>query len=70
MQTTKSIEEAEQFMLRHGENIVDTLGAEVDRIEKNLRVSYFVIFVNSTCLYYSWNYLLIYQNLIHCILEL
>ena len=32
------MEEAESFMLRHGENIVDTLGGEVDRIEKNLKV--------------------------------
>ena len=25
-------------MLKHGENIVDILGGEVDRIEKNLKV--------------------------------
>ena len=25
------------FLLRHGENMVDGLGAEVDRIEKNLK---------------------------------
>ena len=25
------------FLLRHGENMVDCLGAEVDRIEKNLK---------------------------------
>ena len=25
-------------MLKHGENIVDSLGAEVDRIEKSLKV--------------------------------
>ena len=31
-------EELETFMLKHGENIVDTLGGEVDRIEKNLKV--------------------------------
>ena len=27
----------EAFLLRHGENMVDCLGAEVDRIEKNLK---------------------------------
>lgn len=25
-------------MLKHGENIIDTLGAEVDRLEKELKV--------------------------------
>jgi len=29
--------EVEQFMLKQGENIVDMLGAEVDRIEKELK---------------------------------
>ncbi|ESN90021.1 hypothetical protein HELRODRAFT_116663 [Helobdella robusta] len=33
----QSVEDAETFMLRHGENIVDTLGGAVDRIEKNLK---------------------------------
>lgn len=32
------VQEAELFMLRHGENIVDRVGAEIDRIERNLRV--------------------------------
>lgn len=27
-------------MLKHGENIIDTLGAEVDRLEKELKVSH------------------------------
>jgi len=30
-------EDMEQFLLKHGENIVDCLGHEVDRIERNLR---------------------------------
>lgn len=30
----KTPEELETFMLKHGENIIDTLGAEVDRLEK------------------------------------
>ncbi|XP_023223713.1 zinc transporter 9-like [Centruroides sculpturatus] len=37
MQKVKTIEEVEAFMLRHGENIVDMLGGEVDRIEKGLK---------------------------------
>lgn len=35
----KTSEELENFMLKHGENIIDTLGAEVDRLEKELKVS-------------------------------
>jgi zinc transporter 9 len=38
----KTPEELETFMLKHGENIIDTLGAEVDRLEKELKVSMFV----------------------------
>ncbi len=34
----KTIEELEAFMLKHGENIVDLLGAEIDRIEQKLKV--------------------------------
>lgn len=34
-----TIDECEEFMLKHGENIVDLLGAEVDRIENELKVS-------------------------------
>lgn len=33
-------------MLKHGENIVDIMGDEIDRIEMNLSVSKRVIFVN------------------------
>jgi len=40
MRSVETTEEAEAFMLRHGENIVDSLGAEVDRIEKKLRRSH------------------------------
>lgn len=35
----KSEKDAETFILAHGEGVVDLLGAEVDRIEKELRVS-------------------------------
>ena len=36
----KTLEELEAFMLKHGENIIDTLGAEVDRLEKDLKVKF------------------------------
>ena len=32
-----NLESVEEFMLKHGENIVDLLGAEVDRIENELK---------------------------------
>uniref|UniRef100_A0AAR2KUT1 Proton-coupled zinc antiporter SLC30A9, mitochondrial n=1 Tax=Pygocentrus nattereri TaxID=42514 RepID=A0AAR2KUT1_PYGNA len=37
IQQVKTPEELESFMLKHGENIIDTLGAEVDRLEKDKR---------------------------------
>ncbi|XP_077157943.1 proton-coupled zinc antiporter SLC30A9, mitochondrial [Paroedura picta] len=37
IQQVKTLEELEIFMLKHGENIIDTLGAEVDRLEKELK---------------------------------
>ncbi|KAJ7326689.1 hypothetical protein JRQ81_016448, partial [Phrynocephalus forsythii] len=37
IQQVKTLEELEMFMLKHGENIIDTLGAEVDRLEKELK---------------------------------
>ncbi|XP_060273047.1 proton-coupled zinc antiporter SLC30A9, mitochondrial isoform X7 [Ovis aries] len=40
IQEVKTPEELETFMLKHGENIIDTLGAEVDRLEKELKVRY------------------------------
>jgi len=61
MQGVTSIEDAESFMLKHGENIVDILGGEVDRIEKNLKVlqwqqqAYFII--SSYCIIsYKYKY--------------
>uniref|UniRef100_A0AAY5KBX0 Proton-coupled zinc antiporter SLC30A9, mitochondrial n=1 Tax=Esox lucius TaxID=8010 RepID=A0AAY5KBX0_ESOLU len=38
IQLVKTTDELENFMLKHGENIIDTLGAEVDRLEKELKV--------------------------------
>lgn len=37
MQSQNSIEAVEEFMLRHGEKIVDALGMEVDRLEARIR---------------------------------
>lgn len=37
IQMVRTAEDLEGFMLKHGENIVDTLGAEVDRLEKELK---------------------------------
>ncbi|KAJ8382532.1 hypothetical protein SKAU_G00033100 [Synaphobranchus kaupii] len=37
IQQVKTAEELECFMLKHGENIIDMLGAEVDRLEKELK---------------------------------
>lgn len=34
-----SIDQLNEFMLGHGENIVDIMGDEIDRIEMNLSVS-------------------------------
>lgn len=38
MQELKNIDQVETFFLKHGENIVDLLGAEIDRVEKELKV--------------------------------
>lgn len=35
----QTIDELEAFLLKHGENIVDLMGGEIDRIEMKLRVS-------------------------------
>jgi len=40
VQNMKTIEELEAFLLKHGENIVDNLGAEIDRIEKQLKMKH------------------------------
>jgi len=35
----QKVEDLESFLLDQGENIVDLMGGEIDRIEMNLRVS-------------------------------
>ena len=39
------------FLLRHGENMVDCLGAEVDRIEKNLKQKHPEVQINPKYMY-------------------
>lgn len=34
-----SVDQFHEFLLRHGENLVDMMGDEIDRIEMNLSVS-------------------------------
>lgn len=38
MKELQTADDVEAFMLRHGERIVDMLGEEVDRIERELKV--------------------------------
>jgi solute carrier family 30 (zinc transporter), member 9 len=40
MDKVSNVQECEQFMLKHGQNVVDRVGAEIDRIEKTLRKKY------------------------------
>lgn len=39
IKSIKQPEETEQCMLKHGEAIIDTIGAEIDRIEMKLKVN-------------------------------
>lgn len=50
MKKIVSIDDVEAFLLKHGENIVDMLGGEIDRIELKLRVSYIKFFFSPLCL--------------------
>lgn len=38
IKSLETIDQVEAFFLKHGENIVDLLGAEIDRVEKELKV--------------------------------
>lgn len=40
MKAARNEADAEEFMLKHGESMVDCLGSEVDRIEKNLKAKH------------------------------
>lgn len=39
-----TVDELEAYMLKHGENIVDLMGGEIDRIEMKLRVKFIRFF--------------------------
>lgn len=56
IQQVKTPEELENFMLKHGENIIDTLGAEVDRLEKELKVLKYKFICYSSLLFASCCY--------------
>lgn len=43
LKNVQTLTECQDFMLKHGENIVDLLGAEVDRIEGELKVIVVVV---------------------------
>lgn len=43
MKKIETIDDVEAFLLKHGENIVDMLGGEIDRIELKLRVRITII---------------------------
>ncbi|KAI7694902.1 hypothetical protein SSS_09746 [Sarcoptes scabiei] len=40
IKSIQTVDECEEFILKHGENIVDLLGAEVDRIENELKAKH------------------------------
>lgn len=48
VKTFQTIDELEAFLLKHGENIVDLMGGEIDRIEMKLRVSFTLACLVST----------------------
>ena len=71
----QNIDELESFLLKHGENIVDMLGGEIDRIELKLKVR--IIFVkkvqvlNCLCFIHIMNFLQKkYPEIRHCDLEI
>ncbi|CAH1960972.1 unnamed protein product [Acanthoscelides obtectus] len=66
-----NIDKLEEFMLKHGENIVDMVGGEIDRIEMKIRVS--------TMFHYFLHIPFIHENILlqkkypevrHCDLEI
>lgn len=69
----KNIDELESFLLKHGENIVDMLGGEIDRIELKLKVMHFFnsIGVNHASIKYELFYLQKkHPEIRHCDLEI
>lgn len=63
-----NIDKLEEFMLKHGENIVDMMGGEIDRIEVKLRVSREM---NDRILYFNvTSFQNKYPEIRHCDLEI
>lgn len=49
MKKIQTIDDVEAFLLKHGENIVDMLGGEIDRIELKLRVRNYLLTYKKVC---------------------
>jgi hypothetical protein len=56
VKTFQTIDELEIFLLKHGENIVDLMGGEIDRIEMKLRVSYMREYIVLIFLTFSFSF--------------
>lgn len=50
----RTTDELENFLLDQGENIVDLMGGEIDRIEMNLRVSTFILSIKNSNIYINF----------------
>lgn len=46
MKTYEEAEQLHEFMLKHGENLVEMMGDEIDRIEMNLSVCIALFLLN------------------------
>ena len=46
VQSITSVTELEKLLLEHGEQVIDMLGSEVDRIEMKIKVSTFIDIVS------------------------
>ncbi len=56
VQEFQSVEQMEKFLLEYGEQVVDVLGAEVDRIELKIKVMFCLfVFVVFNLLYLTLN---------------
>lgn len=50
----RTTDELENFLLDQGENIVDLMGGEIDRIEMNLRVSTLILSIKNSNIYINF----------------
>ena len=49
VQQFTTVAELEEFMIEHGEQVLDVLGSEVDRIEKDIKVHTYVCMCYTVC---------------------